>query len=150
MVKGLIHRITATFMALLMLLSSTGFSMDVHYCQDQLKGVSLIGKAKTCHDKPDSPACHKAKKSCDHKNGTSKVDEKNCCHNESIVIEKSVDEATNAQIAALTDLNLDFAAAFVAVYIYSFHIESDYQSFEDYKPPLPDRDFQLIYQTFLI
>ena len=70
-------------MAFMLLLSSTGFAMDVHYCQDQLKSISLIGKAKSCHEKQETPPCHHKKDSL------SKAEKDNCCHNETVVIEKS-------------------------------------------------------------
>lgn len=138
-------------MALLMLLSSTGFSMDLHYCQDQLKGISLIGKAKSCHDKQATPPCHKTKKTCHHSNDKlSQTEKDNCCHNETVVIEKTDLDATATQIATVQDIQLEFVAAFVAVYVLNIYAQADFQPYAQYKPPLPDRDIQVLYQTFLI
>lgn len=151
MTKNLSHRITAFSMAWLMLLSSTGFSMDVHYCQDQLMSISFFSKAKSCHDKQDSPPCHKVKKTChNQKENITESDKDNCCHNETVVIEKSDFDATNAQIATMQDIQFDFVAAFVAVCVFNYIVETDHQSYPLYKPPLPDRDVQVLYQTFLI
>lgn len=151
MTRSLSHRITAISMALLMLLSSTGFSMDLHYCQDQLKGISLIGKAKSCHDKQATPPCHKTKKTCHHINDNLNQTEKdNCCHNETVVIEKTDLDATATQIATVQDIQLEFVAAFVAVYVLNIDAQADFQPYAQYKPPLPDRDIQVLYQTFLI
>ncbi len=151
MTRSLSHRITAISMALLMMLSSTGFSMDVHYCQDQLKGISLFGKAKSCHEKQETPPCHRTKKSCHHlEDGISKADKDNCCHNETVVIEKSDLDATPTQLATVQDIQLDFVAAFIAVYVFNYSVQADFQPYAQYKPPLPDRDVQVLYQTFLI
>jgi hypothetical protein len=151
MTRSLSHRITAISMALLMMLSSTGFSMDIHYCQDQLKSVSLLGKAKSCHEKQETPPCHKMKKSCHHKeDNVSKADKDNCCHNETVVIEKSDLDATPTQLSTVQDIQLDFVAAFVAVYVFNYSVQADFQPYAQYKPPLPDRDVQVLYQTFLI
>ena len=151
MTRSLSHRITAISMALLMMLSSTGFSMDIHYCQDQLKSVSLLGKAKSCHAKQETPPCHKMKKSCHHKeDNVSKADKDNCCHNETVVIEKSDLDATPTQLSTVQDIQLDFVAAFVAVYVFNYSVQADFQPYAQYKPPLPDRDVQVLYQTFLI
>ena len=77
-------------MALLMMLSSTGFSMDIHYCQDQLKGVSLLVKLNPVTKSKNAP-CHKMKKSCHHKNDNlNQTDKDNCCHNETVVIENQI------------------------------------------------------------
>ncbi len=138
-------------MALLMLLSSTGFSMDVHYCQDQIKSISLFGKAKSCHEKQVTPPCHQAKKICHHKeDGLNEGDKDNCCHNEAVVIEKSDLDATTTQVATVQDLQLEFVATFIAVYVFNYSVQTDYQPYKQYKPPLPGRDIQVLYQTFLI
>ena len=151
MTRSLSHRTAAISMALLMMLSSTGFSMDVHYCQDQLKSVSLFGKAKSCHEKQSTPACHQTKKSChQEEDGISEADKDNCCHNEAVVIEKSDLDGTATQIATLQDIHLDFVAALIVVYVFNYDVQVDYQSYVQYKPPLPDRDVQILYQTFLI
>lgn len=138
-------------MACLLLLSTTGFSMNVHYCQDQLKGISLIGKAKSCHETQEASPCHKVKKACHHKSDNlTQAEKDNCCHNESIVIEKSEVDATSPQLGVEQDIQLSFVAAFVAVYVLDYHVASDYQQYQQYKPPLPDRDRQVLYQSFLI
>ena len=151
MTRSLSHRIAAISMALLMMLSSTGFSMDIHYCQDQLKGISLIGKAKSCHDRQATPPCHKTKKTCHHnEESLSQAEKDNCCHNETVVIEKTDLDATATQMATVQDIQIDFVAAFVAVYVFNYSVQADYQQYAQYKPPLPDRDVQVLYQTFLI
>ncbi len=148
--KSLSHRITAISMALLLLVSSTGFSMDVHYCQDQLKKISFFGKATSCHEKQSTPACHKTKKTCHHKaNNLAEADEDNCCHNETIVIEKSDVEAPSPQLAMLQDTKLEFVALVLAAYIFNYNVESDFHPDKFYKQPVPDRDIQVLYQTFL-
>ena len=151
MTVSLSHRITAISMALLLLLSSTGFSMDVHYCQDQIKSVSLFGTAKSCHDKQGTPPCHKAKKACHPKeDDISNTDKDNCCHNETVIIEKSEWDATATPLSTLQDIQLEFITAFACVYVFNYPIQADYPSFTQYKPPLPDRDVQVLYQSFLI
>lgn len=139
-------------MALLMILSSTGVSIDAHYCQDQLRGISLFGEVKSCHDKQEIPPCHQTKKTCHRKeDGVGKTDNDNCCHNETVIIEKSDSDASNIPIATAQDIQLEFVAAFVAVYILNYTAPTEYQNFVQYKPPLPDRgDVQVLYQTFLI
>ena len=151
MVKSFSNRIAAISMALLILLSSTGFAMDAHYCQDQFKGISFFGNSESCNDQPETSPCRKTKKSCQHQeDGLSQTEKDACCQNESIVLEKSDMDATIPQLATIQDIQLNFVAAFVAVYIFNNHVDADFQPFEPYKPPLPDRDVQVLYQSFLI
>lgn len=138
-------------MAVFLLLSSTGLSLDIHYCQDNIRGISLVGTTKSCHDKGVSSACHKSKKSC-HKT-SDKVDnaeKDNCCHNESIVIESSDIDASSPHIASIQEVKFEFVAALIAIYIFNYNETTDVQSYVQYHPPLPDRDIQVLYQSFLI
>lgn len=162
MARYLSHRITAVFMALLMFLTSTGFSMDMHFCQDRLVSISLLGKAESCH-KLKKSACHTTKKSCHSqkschhsKAGTNQKDlfhlsdKDSCCHNETVVVKKSDIEATAPQLAADQDIQLDVVAAFVMAYLFNYDPQTFHKPHTLYKPPLPDRDIQVLYQTFLI
>jgi len=145
------HRITAVLLSLLMLLSSTGFSMDMHYCQDNLQGISFLGNTGSCLSKKSTSCCPKSKKTChDNSNELDNIDEDNCCHNESIVINKSDFDATSPQIATGQDIKIEFVDAFVTVYVFNNILKADSQKYIKYKPPLPDRDVQVLYQVFLI
>ena len=135
----------------MVLLSSTGFSMDMYYCQDQLQGISFLGKAESCHSKKTTSTCYKSKKTF-HRNssGLDNIDEDNCCHNESIVINKSDIDATSPHIATDQDIKIEFVDAFVLVYLFDNFVEFDSQMYLKYKPSMPDRDLQVLYQAFLI
>ena len=146
MIKSILQKISAFTLALLLLVTSTGFSMDMHYCQDQLKGISFIGEAENCHQ-----AAAKTKKSCHHKSENKEDSEqKNCCENETLVIEKSDIDATSPQSIDIKDIQLDFVLAYVSTFVLNNQAESDFQPFELYKPPLPEIDIQVLFQTFLI
>ena len=150
MANSLSYRITAISMALLLLLSSTGFSMDMHFCQSHLSGISFLGKAKSCHEMQSSSSCQKKKMDCNHKENATQDKKDNCCQNNSIVIEKSDVDATITPVATVQDIQSKFVAALLAVYVFNYSVEVDFQSYELYKPPLPDRDILVFYQTFLI
>jgi hypothetical protein len=137
-------------MALLMLLSSTGFSMDIHYCQNQFAGFSFIGKASCCKKAVNTKPCHSVKTK--KLNGINQAEKDNCCHNESIVIEKADLDATNVQYGTINDIQFDFVVVPVSVaeFLINYNAQLDVVPFDQYKPPLPDRDIQVLYQTFLI
>lgn len=134
-----------------MLLSSTGFSLDVHYCQGHLKSISLFGKAKSCHEKQVTPQCYDTKNSCHPEdNGANNVDKEKCCNNETLVIEKSELVTTLAQLDTVQEIQKDFDVAFKVVYVFNYSAQTNFQASQPYKPPFPDRDRQKLYQTFLI
>lgn len=151
MTTSIPRRSTAIFMALLMLLNSTGFALDMHYCQGNLKSISFFGEAKSCHEIQSRPSCHSTSKACHHdKEMLDQEEEDACCHNEKVFIENSELEAIPAQVTINTEMQSDFVVAYVAAHLFQGVLETDYQDFEKYKPPFPDRDIQILYQTFLI
>ena len=151
MTNRLSHRIIALSMAMLLLLTSTGFSMDVHYCQDQLRGVSLIGESKCCSTTQETSPCLKAKVTTHNNPAKAEMPDKtNCCQNKTLVIDKSDVDAASPQLAITQECQLEFVAAYVAVYVLNYNQKSPVQTSVPYKPPFPDRDVQVFYQSFLI
>ena len=47
------YQFTALMLAFLMFFTSTGFAINVHYCQGELKSFSFFGKSKTCNEMAD-------------------------------------------------------------------------------------------------
>ena len=84
------YRIFAFIMAILILVSSSGLTMDMHFCEGKLKRINFLGKAKTCAEvsllaktccnRLIKPSCHKAGK-----------DHKGCCQNQGILLDMEFD-----------------------------------------------------------
>ncbi len=66
----MILRILHIFLACLVLVSTTGLTINKHYCKNELKNVAFFVKAKACHETK--------KVTCPHHQPT---DEKPCCEN---------------------------------------------------------------------
>ena len=148
-----IHRITALSLALIVLVSSSGLTMDMHYCMGHLKNVNFFGKAKTCHDKvrPIKNAhCKKIQKACHQKFAVSQSQKANgCCDNHSIqydldteFIQSSFDILVGFDYQSLSINN------FSARFFESSNIVIP--AFLLYKPPIPERDIPVLIQSFLI
>ena len=148
--KKISYRISAILMAMLMLISSTGFSMDIHYCQNKLAGISFFGKADCCAKAAKTKPCHSQQTKAT--TGVCKAEKDGCCRNESIIIKKADFDATSAQYVAVHNIQFDFIAVPVsfALNLTDYNVQLDVLPFDQYKPPLPDRDFQVLYQIFLI
>ena len=146
-----LYRALALSLAFLIAFTSIGFSLDLHFCQERLKSVSLFGEAKTCHDIAASSHCKKLTSAC--KATSKQLQEgckKNCCHNETIVVDSLNADFTNPQLLTLQTKSLDFVLAFVYSYCLPNPISTTSTAYLYYKPPLPERDFQVLFQTFLI
>lgn len=135
-----------------MFTSTVGFSMDMHYCQDELKSIAFFGKAKSCHDVKETKTCHHSKKTSsnsdegDFKN----IDQDNCCHNENLTVEKSNLDAPNPELGTLNHFQLKFISTNAVAFIYKYNKNKLQNNFRKYIPPLPQHNTQVLFQTFLI
>jgi len=156
------YKIIALTLAFLMFFTSFGFSLDIHYCQNEIQSYSVIGKAKSCDKLADhncdhaSQKCHKATSddqnlSYDHSKISDKECDKECCQNRSFHVE-NLDEDSLSSINSSFDLN---QMQFVLAYVYSLYNVSVFKgnavsNFSTYSPPLIEKDIQLLFQSFLL
>ena len=156
-----IAKITSLLMAFMLLLSSTGFSIDLHFCQGNIKSFSLFGTAKSCHAKAEKSHCQKASLKVDSgkttchsvKSTLEKADdcERDCCSNESIVVSPDMD-TQKVLSKQLTETNISFISAFVAVFYagQTLDLAKDIIPHLNYIPPLLDQDIPVLIQSFLL
>ena len=151
MLKKAIHII----LALLILGTSMGLTINKHYCQNQLKGMSVFFEPPNCHDLLQSQS--KKIKGCKHHQKAAKPtckhakkdDTKGCCNNESEyfhleenLVQPSIsqDITPNFEWTAILHFNFDFS------YISYNHTNT---KFQHYSPPLLCRNITLLVQSFL-
>ncbi len=135
---------------MLILISSTDYIVDFHYCQGDLKSFNLFGKAKNCHEIADKvKSCkHHQKKNIDNK--ACVEDNKNCCNNKSV----NFDSNNDNQFFNSDYLSLDFSsfAVIPKLLVFTNHeIVLEYKiPFEHYKPPLVQKDMRVLFESFLL
>lgn len=132
-------------MAFLMFFTSAGFSIDLHYCQKQIKGISLIGKAKSCHA---------VQEKCPHhiqlSESNSATEKNNCCENETVQIQYDQDQKTPSE---LIELNFECPVFFtISITAFLLNDEKDEPllAISLYRPPPLIRDISILYESFLI
>jgi len=140
-------------MAMLMLLSSTGFSIDLHYCQGQIKTFSLTGKARSCHEQVAKDHCKNKKKSC-HAASVNQDEveqsQKNCCSNKTIQIDGN-DEVKKISTVEISPTQIQFITAFVQVYLLEYtNLNKVIIPHLNYIPPLLNKDIPVLVQSFLL
>ncbi|MFT5168902.1 MAG: hypothetical protein ACI8P3_004147 [Saprospiraceae bacterium] len=148
-----LHRFLALFMAGLVFLTSTGFTIDVHYCQDKIKRISFIGKAKTCQE---VAACHKAGekkavKSCHNQNIScgEKLSHKGCCENNSTFVKYNGDlPAVTTDAYQVTELQTIPAIFFSSLQLSSIS-NTQAPTFLNYWPPPLERDIPVLLHRYL-
>jgi hypothetical protein len=127
----LFKKIVNTLLALLLLVATTGVTLNKHYCMGRLKSVAVFHSAENC-------------------SGDGMTDPMPCC--EDVSEQLKVDDLTKAsfdfkvaselfQLAAISYLQIDQKNS---------SIEQDKPKFQDYSPPPFDQDIPILIQSFLI
>ena len=150
MKKTFPYRVVALTMALLIFTTSIGFSIDMHFCQGNLKNVNLFGTAKSCFELESEGVrshCSKHQSSCHKK--TKPEDHKDCCNNETIEIQLDSDYI-DAPAVTLNTQQIHFVASFIFTYFGLTTDQIELDNFLLYKPPLPDKDILVFIQSFLL
>lgn len=141
--KEALHKITSMSMALIVLLSTMSFSVDMHYCGDHLVDFSMFDKVDTCLMKAEKS---KDSRSCEIMEMET---ETNCCSDIEVTIEGQDD--LKISLDQLTFDQQQFVFSFTYSFINLFkEADEDIVPFRDYVPPPLLRDVQILDQTFLI
>ena len=148
-----LHQFFALFMAGLMFLVSSGFTIDVHYCQNKVKRISFVGKAKTCQEVADcQKACGKKNvKSCHSQKPADVENHENngCCHNNSTYAKYNGDLPV---VSFLPFQDLDFQQLIIHSFstnVTSSIINTEKPTFANYWPPPIMRDISVLLHRFL-
>lgn len=126
-------------MAFVVMFTTMSFTVDMHYCGDSLVDFSFFTKAKACGMEKAQPV------KCENPS----MSEKSCCSDQKIVKEASDDLKTSFN--KLSFEQQTFLATFFYTHINLFEgFDENIVPFKDYSLPFIERDFQLLYETYLI
>ncbi|UCA57561.1 hypothetical protein LDL78_07325 [Aequorivita sp. F7] len=131
----------AFFLAVVILFSTSSFTVDMHFCCKKLVDMSILGKAKACKDM--------AQKKDSYTKQCTTLQEKGCCDNQSIF--KKGDDAFKKSNTIPEPETLVFLNTYFHTYINLFEgLEDNVISFQTYRPPLLSTDIIILNETFLI
>jgi hypothetical protein len=138
--KQLFHRSIAMCMTIVVLMTTTSFTIDMHYCGDTMVDYSFFHNASTCKmEKAILTA------SC----GNPEMKKQSCCSDEQLIVTGQDDLKDN--FSKLTFEQQVFVASFTYSYISLFEgTISNEVAFVDDSPPFIKRDVQVLHQSFLI
>lgn len=138
--KQVIHKIMSISMALVVLLTTTSFTIDMHYCGSNMVDFSLFHNVETCgmENAEIGSTCENPE-----------LSKKSCCTDKQLIVEGQDNLKNN--LSTLTFEQQIFVASFIYSYISLFEgTESNKVPFFDYASPFVKRDVQVLHQTFLI
>jgi len=149
-----IYRYVALIMAFLMFFTSSGLSIDRHYCQGHLKSFSFFGKAKSCYQLADAESnlqctANKNNKITEKANSCSLM-QKDCCKNKLLQIISDQDKKIQSNQLLITQQLQTFVVAFVSVFLSSPAYDTVSANHISYKPPLIPKDIHVLLETYLL
>jgi hypothetical protein len=137
----LLRSIVSTLLALLVLVSSSSFMVNMHFCGGHVQSVSLIEEATPCPMELQLPPCHK--KMAVKKSG--------CCEDKQVVFEG---KDFNAQVQVFSMFSLEainwVATLPMIMEVIQFNEALAFSNQTPYKPPIVERDIPVLVQSFLI
>jgi len=146
------YRSIALFMAVMLLFTTSGITMDMHFCQGKLKRINLFGKAKTCEEVAACmKKCGKKVKSC-HMQKVCVIDgdHKGCCENEAILIDYDFDSFAPIFVDDSTQDNQLFLYTECQQVFNMTDVMLNNPAYLNYKPPLIFQDLPVLHQVFLL
>lgn len=146
MLRKIIHII----LTICILLSSVGFVVQKHYCQNELKHSSFLFKLDSCDKKKaKKDSCPMHTKDPSHQKDNSTSPEKDCCEDTVEVLKPEQDLQAKTSITQLEidPLLLGFIAIVLKLILPENHKFS--HPYQNYKPPLLVCDLISSLQTFL-
>jgi len=138
MFRKLLHIITAG----LILVSITGFTINMHYCHDQLIDFAVFSPAQSCCDPGYEGSCHE--------NGD--ISKMNHCKDESLQV-GSTDDYVGTSFTFSFENNLSIDLLLSATILYNFQAPENIPALETpwHKEPPPCQEVVLSQiQSFLI
>ncbi|MBL7872406.1 MAG: hypothetical protein JNM78_12390 [Cyclobacteriaceae bacterium] len=135
----LFRTILCSLLALLVLISSSSFMVNMHLCGGHVQSISVIEKATACAmELAKTPPCHK-----------SMAKKKSCCTEDHIIFEGKhfkLQDETSLQLLQsswVVELPLISSLLVPVTSVTESHLTQ-------YSPPLIDRDITVQVQSFLI
>lgn len=139
--KGVLSKIVAFFLAFLVLLSSSFVTIETHYCCGNVVDLSIFGKADVCAMDMIS---------CKLENTSATRLKNSCCYNS--IVNKSSELFKKSKATSVDFQQFNFLPNLYSTTISNFFIETNVRNiyFKDYSSPLITKDILVLVQRFLI
>ncbi len=151
----IIRKIGPLLLLPLIVLSSIGFTFDVHFCKNSIKDISFF-EADGCemnlssNKEVDASSCHKkCKKTMSSENkDQDSVCKKKCCHNQRFNYDVPGDIAETDSPINIETVNAVFL--YVLCDYFSAETGDAEPGYRIYQPPLSRENLSVLYQVFRI
>jgi hypothetical protein len=125
-------------MSFVVLFSTSSFSVDLHYCCDNLIDIGIFEQAEICSvkfQKSGMDSCEDSSESC--------------CHNEKLY-KSGHDDLKNSLTDYIIIDSMSYIETHIPYFDIFFELKKNPNTFNDYRPPLLFRNYTILLETFLI
>lgn len=143
--KGIINKLMATFLTLLVLFTTTSYSVEKHICGGNVYSVSLFGPAENCGMEGDYLEFIESNQS----NDFNAVSNESCCHDEGSFLAGSTVQQDSG-ISFKTDKIYFLASYFLCSTQFVEINAGTSEHHKNYIPPLIGKDISVLYEVFRI
>jgi len=130
-------------LALLILVTNLGLTINHHYCGGELAESSFAFGEETL-------GCGMEKKedNCSQEDYQNTIKQKNCCKNQ--YVQLTLDNEFKVSNLEESEINLYFFTSFLITYFKSPITQVDEETYLTYTPPLLKLNRQILFQSFLL
>ncbi len=132
-----LRSISAVILAIIVLVSSTSFTVGMHICMGEVQNVALFGKADSCQKEKALPACHKHMKPA-------------CCEDELVYHEGTDFKGSIEHIHIVAPASIDIERPLILISEVIPASPISRTQYYNYDPPLRSCDLTVEHQVFLI
>lgn len=136
------HQLLSFLLVVLLLFSSVGMSIDIHFCQNKIKSIGIMAPAQTCGADMDLKAC-----------GTSNepaLSKKSCCSNGHYAYQTSEVRLASSLMHMIAPPYIGLLPNYDKPSIDALLSEIECAYYSSAPPPYVISDFNILYDTFLI
>ena len=153
----LFRKIGPLFLIPLMLFSSIGYGIEIHFCDGEIKNIGLFNvepcdmgqNLNELENIANLPPCHQKLNTSESKSHENGITKGSCCHNERLSFDNNSElPQVDFPSFKLNHLNIIPAVTVANFNLYNYEVVSVY--FQHYRPPLFDADIAVLYQVFRI
>jgi hypothetical protein len=132
-------------MAMVILVATTGFTMNAHFCAGELQHIAFLGQAESCemHTKQLPPCQHEQE-------SHSQIEKKSCCEDMSVISDQQ-DSLAGSIVPKIFKPDFKFIAVVSSFFLAAIaEYTPHFSKYHQYSPPLIERDIPVLVQSFLI
>jgi len=137
--KSFFTKITATTLAILVLLSTLSIAIEKHFCGDYLVDISYFGDAKSCASEFDNDNCE-----------TKIIKKKPCCSDELEHIQGQDELKFDLDKTSIVKPYFIFAFIVSKYFLFETPLQQLIVLFKNYSPPEVLFDIQVLFEVFII